>query len=297
MIGHNPAALRRVLTRPRYEVIPMRGVLDQARSLPAGGVVAVTCSPTRGVQATVVLAERLASLGYITVPHLAARRFGSRAHLEDTMERLTAAGVQDVFVVGGDGEQQSGPFARGADLIEALAGIRPDIRSVGIPCYPEGHAFISAEVLDEALEAKCFFAGHMVTQICFDTTIIRGWLERIRQRGVRLPVHIGIPGVIERRKLLSIALRIGLGDSVRFLKKNGGFRGQLSGSARFTPDALVNGIVDMLDDANPGIAGLHINTFNQIESTEAWRRQWLARLAETADAECLALAVAESSSS
>jgi len=288
MIATNPTALRRVLTRPRYEVIPMRGALDQARHLPVGGVATVTCSPTRGVQATVELAEWIAALGHTTVPHLAARRFHSRAHLEETMVRLTTAGVQDVFVVGGDGEEQSGPFSRGADLIEALAAIRPDIRSVGIPCYPEGHAFISAEVLDEALDAKCFFAGHMVTQICFDTGVIRGWLERIRERGVHLPVHIGIPGVIERRKLLSIALRIGLGDSTRFLRKNTGVWGRLAGPSRFTPDGLINGIVNMLDDANLDIAGLHINAFNQIESTEVWRKQWLSSLAEVVDAECQA---------
>lgn len=267
----------------RYEVIPMRGALEQARLLPAGTVVTVTCSPTRGMPATVELAEKLQALGYVAVPHLAARRFHSRAHLEDTVLRLDAAGIQDVFVVGGDGTEGAGPYTRGADLIAALAEIKPDIRSVGIPCYPEGHALISAQLLDEAIDDKSFFAGHMVTQMCFDTGVIRDWLERIRARGVNLPVHIGIPGVIERRKLLGIALRLGLGESTRFLGKNTGIVGRLAGPSRFTPDSLMNGLADMLDEPALGVAGLHVNAFNQIENTQAWRQRWLADLADPAD--------------
>lgn len=265
----------------RYELIPMRGALDQARLLPAGTVVTVTCSPTRGIAATVELAEQVQALGHVAVPHLAARRFHNRTHLEETVIRLGAAGIQDVFVVGGDGADSNGPYQRGADLIAALAEIKPDIRSVGIPCYPEGHSLISAQLLDEAIDDKCFFAGHMVTQMCFDTGIIRNWLERIRARGVSLPVYIGIPGVIERRKLLGIALKIGLGDSTRFLGKNTSLVGRLAGPSRFTPDLLMDGLTQMLDQPEFGIAGLHVNAFNQIEQTEQWRKRWLDEFQQT----------------
>lgn len=276
--GRGPEVLRRVLAQPRYEVIPMRGVLAQVRALPDGSMVTVTCSPARGISATVKLAEQIQKSGYTAVPHLAARRFHSRSHLTETMARLTEAGMRDVFVVGGDGASESGPFSCGADLIAALAEIQPDLRSVGIPCYPEGHALIGTELLDEALRNKCFFAGHMVTQLCFDARMIGDWLARIRASGINLPVHIGIPGVIDRRKLLGIALRIGLGDSTRFLKKSSDFMGQFVGSSRFTPDALVDDLVPMLANAELGIAGLHINTFNQVEGTEAWRQDRLSQL-------------------
>lgn len=283
-------ALGRALATSRYEIVPMRHALDHARRLPPGTTVTVTCSPTQGVDATVALAEQVSALGYTAVPHLAARRFSSRRHLEDVVGRLGNAGINDVFVVGGDGppdgSNQAGPYSRGAELINALAEIKPDIRSVGIPCYPEGHAFIAAEVLDHALEDKSFFAGHMVTQICFNPDAIRQWLERIRSRGVTMPVYIGIPGVIQRRKLLSIALKIGLGDSTRFLKKGASMLGQLAGAATYTPDTLVDGLVELLDDPELNVAGFHINSFNQIEKTEDWRKQRLAASADlTADDE------------
>jgi methylenetetrahydrofolate reductase (NADPH) len=290
-------ALRRALARPRYEIVPMRGALDEAKKLPAGAVITETCSPTRGLPPTIDLAESVAALDYTAVPHLAARRFRSRSHLEETLARLDNAGIQDVFAVGGDGTAQSGPFPGGADLIAALAEIKPELRSVGIPCYPEGHASISAKLLDEALDAKCFFAGYMVSQICFDAHAIHRWLEHVRGRGVSLPLYIGIPGVIERHKLLAIALRIGLGDSTRFLKKNSGFWSRLAGPSRFTPDTLIGGLTDILGDPQLAIAGLHINTFNQVKATEAWRMDWLNALTDKTEAESEPKRTAQSLSS
>ena len=196
----------------------MPGALDAALGLPQGSVVTVTCSPSRGVAATIDLAEQLRACGYRVETHLAARRFESHAHLQDTVACLDTAGIGDVFVIGGDGDSSAGPFA-GADLIAALAEIAPHLHSVGIPCYPEGHAAIGAQLLNEALDANCFFAGHMVSQICFDADTIECWLVRTRDRGVALPVYIGLPGVIARRKLLGIALRIGLGDSTRVFEQ------------------------------------------------------------------------------
>jgi len=275
-------ALGQALAASRYEIVPMRGALEQARHLPAGSVVTVTCSPKKGVAATVELAEQINALGHTTVPHLAARRFVSHEHLEQVVARLTRAGINDFFVVGGDDVPDSdtvpGPFPRGVDLINALAEIKPDIRSVGIPCYPEGHAAIAADALDQALDEKYFFAGHMVTQMCFNPEAIRTWLERIRGRGIDLPVYIGIPGVIQRHKLLGIALRIGLGDSTRFLKKSGNVIGQLASAATYKPDALVDGVAELLEDPTLNVVGFHINSFNQIEKTEAWRQQRLAAL-------------------
>jgi len=277
--------LSRALAVPRYEIIPMRGAMKQARQLPAGTTITVTCSPTRGVDATVELATRLAAMGYTAVPHLAARRFTSRMHLEDTVELLARAGIDDIFVVGGDdaphGKDRE-PFGSGVELIDALAAIRPDFRSIGLPCYPEGHAFIAATALDQALHDKLRLASYMVTQICFDPAAIRAWLERMRAQGVTAPVYIGIPGVIERRKLLGIALKIGLGDSTRFVKKGAGMLGQLAGTSTYTPDALVDGVRDLLEDAELNVAGFHLNSFNLIAATEQWRMQRLAELADVA---------------
>lgn len=276
--GMQERALRRALARPRYEVIPLRDTLKQARQLPDAATITVTCSPSRGVAPTLDLAEQLHALGYHVVPHLAARRIESRAHLDAVLTRMDGAGLRDVFIVGGDGTESWGPFTSGVELVRAVTDAQAPLRSIGVPCYPEGHSFIADQALDAALDAKSAIATYMVTQICFDARSILRWLCAQRGRGLGMPVFIGIPGPIERRKLMGIALRIGLGDSTRFLRKNAGMLGRLAGPARFTPDTLIEGLTRALADATLGIAGFHINTFNQVEATETWRHTWLNAL-------------------
>lgn len=270
-----PHPLRAALENPRYEVIPMRGALAEARKLPEGTTVSVTCSPNRGIEPTIRLAEEIKNSGYTVVPHLAAKRFHSHAHVNETLIRLTDNGIQDVFVVGGDGDDVAGPYSCGIDLLAALVEIQPELNSIGIPCYPEGHASITDQVLDNALMGKSHYASYMVSQICFEPGTIHAWLKRIRSHGIDLPLYIGMPGVLERRKLFGIAMRIGLGDSRRFLKKNSRLMGRLARPSWFTPDALVSGLGDMFNDPDLGLAGFHINTFNQVDNTESWRHERL----------------------
>src|SRR5699024_8336784 len=159
-------ALRRALARPRFEVIPLRGVADRVRDLPSGATVTVTCSPSRGVGPTLDLAEELHALGYHVVPHLAARRVRGGGHLAKVLARLDAAGLRDVFVVGGDGGDPEGPFRNGGDLLRAIGEAQAPLASIGVPCYPEGHSLVSSQVLEAALDEKSASATYMVTQIC-----------------------------------------------------------------------------------------------------------------------------------
>ena len=103
-------SLRELLSGLRYEVIPAKGT-EQAVAdwVPAGMTVTVTASPVKGLEPTVELAEKLAARGYRVVPHLAARSVISEAHLDDIVARLTACGVDDVFVPGGDATHPAGP--------------------------------------------------------------------------------------------------------------------------------------------------------------------------------------------
>ena len=126
-----------------------------------------------------------------------------------------------------------------------------------------------------ALLAKQPFASYAVTQICFDPVKILGWLAEARGRGMELPVYVGVPGVVDRKKLLRISLKIGLGDSVRFLKKQTGLAGRLLRPRGYSPDALIEGLSPYVGDPGYGIRGFHINTFNHVGETEEWRRRML----------------------
>ncbi len=110
--------------------------------------------------------------------------------------------------------------------------------------------------------------------MCFDPAIISNWISDVRADDIMLPIHLGIPGVAPLRKLISISTRIGVGDSVRFLSKHMG----LLRRRTYSPDKLIMGLAEVIADPSANIEALHFYTFNQVRSSEAWRKDWLAKL-------------------
>ena len=273
------AALARVLRAPTFELVPLKNALDQAAFLPPGSTVSVTVSPTKGIEATVALAEQLQARGFRAVPHLSARMVRDRAHLAELIAWLEGAGVDRAFVVGGDAKEP-GDFPDGLSLLRAMAEIGHPLREIGIPAYPQGHAFIADGALLGALHAKVPFASYMTTQLCFDPAAIGTWLAARRAEGIGLPVHLGVPGVAEPQRLLAISARIGVADTHRFLVKNTRFIARLIRSGGFyRPDGLLEGLAPTAADPAAGIVDLHLYTFNAVGLTERWRKDYLAKLA------------------
>jgi methylenetetrahydrofolate reductase (NADPH) len=272
-------ALARVLASPTFELVPLKDAMDQAAHLSAGATVSVTASPAKGLEATVALCEQLQAAGFRAVPHLAARMVRDRSHLCDLVAWVEGAGVRRAFVVGGD-EKEPGAYPDGLALLREMAEIGHPFEEVGIPGYPEGHAFIPDGALQDALRAKAPFATYMTTQICFDPAAIDSWIRARRAEGVSLPVNIGIPGVAEPHKLLAIAARIGVADTHRFLSKNVRFVARLLRSGGFyKPDGLLDGLGPTVADPGANVVDLHLYTFNAVDATERWRKEYLTRLA------------------
>jgi methylenetetrahydrofolate reductase (NADPH) len=271
-------ALARLLTAPTFELIPLKTSMAQAAFLPAGATVSVTASPAKGIEATVALCEQLQAAGFRAVPHLSARMVRDRAHLVDLIAWLEGAGVDRAFVVGGD-TKEPGAYPDGLSLLREMAEIGHPLSEIGIPAYPQGHAFIADGPILEALHAKAAFASYMTTQLCFDPGAIATWIAARRAEGLRLPVHVGVPGVAEPQKLLAISARIGVADTHRFLVKNVRFVTKLVRSGGFyRPDGLLEGLAPHLADPTAGIVDLHMYTFNAVDAFESWRRRYLDRL-------------------
>ena len=109
---------------------------------------------------------------------------------------------------------------------------------------------------------------------------IRVFIAARRAEGIALPVKIGIPGVAEIAKLLSISARIGVKDTGRFLSKNVRFVGELVTSGGiYRPTGLLEKLAPVVADPAADVIDLHVYTFNQVESTETWRAEYLAALA------------------
>lgn len=278
-LGHRQAiALARVLRAPTFELIPLRNALDHAALLPAGSTVSVTASPGKGMEATVTLCEQLTTRGFRAVPHLSARMVRDRPHLRALLARLDGAGIDRAFVVGGDAKEP-GAYPDGLALLREMAEIGHPLAEIGIPGYPQGHPFIADGPLLEALRAKAPFAGYLTTQLCFDPAAIGRWIAARRAEGITLPVHVGVPGPAEPQKLLTIAARIGVADTHRFLVKNVRFVTRLVRSGGFyRPDGLLEGVAPLIVAPESGIADLHLYTFNAVEAAERWRLAYLDAL-------------------
>lgn len=278
------AALVASLKRPRYEIFPLDGVEDEvARHIPAEVKLTITASPSKGMEPTLKLAERLRRRGYDVVPHLSARLVRDREHLEQVIERLEAADVREVFVIAGDPREAAGEFAGAAGLLSAMDELRGRFAEIGISGYPESHHFISDEATIEAMFEKEPMATYIVSQICFDTDVIAIWVRRVRDRGTKLPIWIGIPGVTDNRRLLRISLKIGLGESARFLGAHRGWLARLLRPRAYSPTKLLLRLAPTIADPAARIGGLHVNTFNELERTENWRRELVAQLTRDND--------------
>ncbi len=270
-------AILRVVAAPKFELVPLRNVDAQSHFLPAGATVSVTASPAKGIEATVELSARLAERGFRAVPHLSARMIRDRAHLRGLLRTLDAAGIEAAFVVGGDTEMP-GDFPDGLALLRAMADLGHRLTDIGIPGYPQGHPTIPDDRLLAALAAKQPFATSMTTQLCFDAGAIRTWLAACRADGIHLPATLGIAGVAELHKLIEISARIGVRDSRRFLAKNTALVGRILRPGGYRPDGLLAALAPVLLDPRTDVRGLHLYTFNQVETTEEWRQAYVAGL-------------------
>ncbi|MEF8829468.1 MAG: methylenetetrahydrofolate reductase [Haloarcula sp.] len=268
-----------LLTGARFELMPFESFDEEITHLPDGATIAITTSPQLGIEKTVEKTEQAAEMGYDVVPHIAARYVEDREQLEAIAERLEQAGITDIFVPGGDREEPAGEYESALDMLEVLAETEYSFEEVGITGYPEGHDFIDDETLAESMARKEPYATYIVTQLCYDPDAVLEWVEDIRARGVELPVEVGIPGVMNYQRLMQISQKVGVGDSIKFLRKTTGILGfvkQLIGSrGTYEPDDLIDGLAPYVGDDEYNIRGVHIYTFNQTPDTEQWRHKRL----------------------
>jgi methylenetetrahydrofolate reductase (NADPH) len=271
--GH-PAAPARASHRAaatRYEVLPFERAATQAAQLEEPQQLTLTSSPKHGVDHSLEFALKLRSLGHSVTPHITARGVRDPTHLSELLERVAKGEMTDVFVIGGDTAEPVGLYESAGDLLEVIAEhpMRPS--SIGIAAYPEGHPLITPAELNGALDRKTRWADYMVTQLCFDPKTLRTWLEGVRARGVDLPLFIGAVGPIERRRLMEISMRIGVGPSLRFVRKQRGLA-RLFNSSSSSAASFYQSASELLADSELNVVGFHFFTFNELIKTIHWQR-------------------------
>ncbi len=267
--------VQRLVRQMCFELVPLKSVDLVIADLPVGAPVSVTCSPVKGISATLELCERLIDRGHHVIPHLAARLVEGPEHTANLAWWVRRHGVTEVLIIGGDSPKPN-------YYVEALTFMRDFLQSdsgvqtIGFAAYPDGNALIDSQKLHESLGAKqdllasAGVKGLASTQMCFDAGKIRMWLRSERESGFTIPVNLGVPGVVDRTKLMTLGLRLGIGPSLRYLSKNKGSLTRMFAPGGYDPTKL---ITDLAPDAEQlGIVGIHSFTFNNIVDTASWQR-------------------------
>lgn len=155
--------------------------------------------------------------GFSPVPIISSRRLRSGEDRDQLVDALFAvASPTRVLLVGGDPDQQAGPFEDSLELMSTTFLDEYRIQQVGIVAYPEGHPKIDTDTLWDSLRWKLNLlqeAGRDVeitTQFALDPEAIVEWLRRLRGEGITAPVRIGVPGPANASTIVGYARQFGV---------------------------------------------------------------------------------------
>jgi len=263
-----------------FEVVPLKSLAAAIDALPTGAEVSVTCSPTKGIEETQRVTAELHDSGFTAIPHVAARMVRDHDHTVELAAWCRDLGLEKIFVVGGDAEEP-GEYAGAVEFLADFLRTDHRVETIGVTGYPDGHSFLSAETVRSALHdkqrllAEAGVDGYCSTQMCFDPDAIGKWLRTERELGLTLPVHLGISGVVDKTKLITMGARLGIGDSLKYLRKNMGAVVKMMTTVSYDPNDLLLPLSSDLLDLN--VTGMHVFTFNQVEATNAWRESNLEK--------------------
>lgn len=267
------------LRSPRYEVLPTEDVEGLVLGhVPREVTITVTASPRRGMDATIELARRLAAHGYAVVPHVSARMVRDADHLHSILAAVEQMGSHNVFVVAGDAREPAGEYPDSVSLLDAMARDRRPAE-IGVTGYPESHSFIDDDLTIQAMWDKRRVATYIVSNLCFNPGTVRRWIGRVRRRKVDMPIFVGMAGVTDPAKLLRVSTRIGIADSARFLRGHSNWVMRMVRPGGYEPGRFLNSLLPDIAIPERKVAGLHVFTFNELEPTERWRQEMLARYA------------------
>ncbi len=279
-IATAPLSVANMLRGYSIEVNPSQPkVLDAAvERLDRGTEVFLPWIPGANPMDAVAPAARFTRAGLIPVPHVGARHLESAAQLQRFAARLAGeAGVDRILVIGGDRAQPAGPYDSSLAVMQTGVFQRAGITRMSVAGFPEGNPNISETNLDEALAAKLKFvleAGlqlSIVTQFCFKADPIVQWLRRIHNRGIEIPVRVGLAGPAGLVTLARYAVRCGIGNSLHVLTEHPAFAKLLTEKG---PEPIIRGLATSLRGENDAdalsIAGLHFYVFGGFNKTLDW---------------------------
>lgn len=199
-------------------------------------------------------------LGVNALSHLTCMG-SSHADIEAHVERMRAAGIQNVLALRGDRAPGRDviDFAHASDLIPLLkdAGF-----CVGAACYPEGH--VESEDFEasmDRLKAKQDAgADFLVTQLFFDNEYFYRFREACDRHRVKIPVVVGIMPFTSASQLQRMAFTCGASIPSRVIKRLVAVGDDAEAQRRAGIDYACEQLAEL---SRNGVDGLHVYCMNR----------------------------------
>ncbi len=197
--------------------------------LAKGTKVFIALLDANDVAGQISLAGALQQSDFQAIPHLPARFVRDEEDLKTRLAAFAKFGVTQILALGGGAPQPIGKFDAAIQLMETGLLEAHGITRIGIAGHPEGNSDISKmhgeAALLTALKKKQAWLkeknidGFIATQFLFDAEPLAFWAKGLREAGIDLPLHVGIPGPASLKTLVRYAALCGVGHSARFIRK------------------------------------------------------------------------------
>ena len=224
--------LKNFLNNFSIEVTPraVSKIENLSELIPSDTLVYIAHIEGTPIEEMVKTAKKINQQGYATMPHFPARIIKDKKTLKDWISKYqNEANVKSALLLGGGINKPYGEYDSSIQLIESELFDLAGFEKLYIAGHPEGNKDIdpdgSTKNIDHALLWKNEYKNRtdidmaITTQFCFDSKTVINWANDIKNKGVDIPIHIGIAGPAKLQTLLRYSIECGVGASIKILQK------------------------------------------------------------------------------
>ncbi|MBR3987951.1 MAG: methylenetetrahydrofolate reductase [Clostridia bacterium] len=189
----------------------------------------------------------------------------SKERVDSQIAQLKNAGIENILALRGDIPKgmENGDFGAFKYASELICEIKKQGNfCVGGACYPEGHT--ECKSLDEDISniAKKVEAGcdYLTTQMFFDNDILYSYIDKLRKKGIFVPVVAGIMPITNAKQIMRACELSGTALPKRFIKIAERFGDKPQAMAQAGIAYATEQIIDLY--AN-GIKNVHVYSMNK----------------------------------
>ena len=182
------------------------------------------------IEEMIQTAKRLQSEGFSVMPHFPARIIKNKSTLEEWITKYQdEASIDQALLLAGGVTNPHGIFENSMQLVETELFNKYNFKNLHFAGHPEGNKDIdfdgSTNNVDEALLWKQKFNERtdievaLTTQFCFEADPVIKWADSMIEKGINIPIHIGVAGPAKLQTLIKFSIACGVGPSLKVLQK------------------------------------------------------------------------------